>query len=626
MSPKEIHILLVEDSEIHAELIRDSLFSWNTSIRLSIVSTLALARAFLAENLPDLALIDLMLPDGKGTELLCADREQATFPAVLLTASGDEQTAVEAMKSGALDYLVKGAATFCELPHVVERILREWDNIIRRRKAEEELRTREEHLRLALEAGDMGTWEWDIRSDEFCWDAAQRRLFGVSEGENPSREAIWQILHPEDRDRSAEKVARAMESGELRDEIRILRPDGTVRWIGSTGRVHRDGEGRPLRMLGVNFDITERKRSEVERERLLAEQEATLSAIADAVVSYDPNGTIRHMNPAAERMFGYSLEERRMPIAERVSRFRIETSDGGPFPLEDVMRRVAAGESVKGAVVVVRRAGQPERWLSGSAAPIYTADGRRLGVVGTYTDITCLHELQKERDLYLHTISHDLRTPLTVIQGYGQLLRESLSKGTVGASLGLMCDEMLKGAQRMKRMIDTLVDVARLDGGQVEPKASALLLGSFVQQLVVRLEGLRLKGVLDAGRLTVEIPADLPPVLADPDLLERILLNLLTNAMKYSPPETPVRVEARLKGSEVEIAVIDQGAGIAPEDQARIFERFYRSQNIQRRDSVGLGLYITRKLVETHGGRIGIESEPGKGSTFFFTLPVSGAV
>jgi signal transduction histidine kinase len=141
--------------------------------------------------------------------------------------------------------------------------------------------------------------------------------------------------------------------------------------------------------------------------------------------------------------------------------------------------------------------------------------------------------------------------------------------------------------------------------------------------LLSRFRGARLKGELAPERLTIEIPADLPPVLVDPDLLERILLNLLTNAMKYSPPESPVTLAASRTGGEVLISVTDRGAGIAAADQPRLFERFYRPQGFRRADSVGLGLYITRMLVEAQGGRIRVESEPGKGSTFSFSLPVA---
>jgi signal transduction histidine kinase len=165
--------------------------------------------------------------------------------------------------------------------------------------------------------------------------------------------------------------------------------------------------------------------------------------------------------------------------------------------------------------------------------------------------------------------------------------------------------------------------MARLEGGQLVPKPSALPLDAFVQQLLGRLQGVRLKGCLETDRLTVEIPANLPPVLVDPDLLERILLNLLSNAMKYSPAESPIRLEAWRKEGEIEISVIDRGEGIAPEDQSCIFDRFCRPKGARRPDSVGLGLYITRKLVEAHGGRIRVNSTLGKGSTFSFTLPLA---
>jgi PAS domain S-box-containing protein len=626
MVPKTYKILLVEDSEVHAELIRESLLSWKAGLRLDVVTSLAAARAYLADHAPDFALIDFMLPDGKGTDLLSLERKKGEFPAVLLTASGDEQTAVEAMKSGALDYLVKDAATLSELPRIVERTLREWSNIVSRRQAEEALRRSEEKYRRLF-----ANMREAVAVDRVIYDENGRVADWVVTDLNPAYEKVFGI----NRQTAIGQRASALYSSFL-DLEPLLQ---TVTRVIETGRSEQLEYFYPLSLkhILVSFftmgdgyfatltrDMTERRRMEEELRRLLAEQEATLNAIADAVIIYDSDGRIRHMNPAAERLFGYSPEDRLMPIAERISRFKIETPDGRPFPLEDLLRRAVAGERIKEAVLAFRRSEGREVWLSCSAAPFYTEDGQRVGVVGTYTDITSLHELQKERDLYLHTISHDLRTPLTVVQGYGQLLREALEKERAGASLGMMCDEVLKGTQRMKRMIDALVDLARLEGGQVEPKASTLLLGSFVQQLVVRLERLRLKGVLDTGRLTIDIPPSLPPVLADPDLLERILLNLLTNAMKYSAPETPVTLEARRNKGEVEIAVIDQGEGIARKDQPHIFERFYRPGEHRREDSVGLGLYITRKLVEVHGGRIWVESDPGRGSTFFFTLPVSG--
>jgi PAS domain S-box-containing protein len=611
-------ILLVEDSEMHAELIGEALRVWRDDIRLTVVSSLAEARAFLLEVTPDLALIDLMLPDGRGMELLSADREQVAFPAVLLTGSGDEQTAVEAMKAGALDYLVKSGATLTDLPRIVERTLSLWSQIVRRRQAERRYRRLFENMREA------------VAVDQLVFDAQGKPVDWLVTDVNPAYEEILTIPREQAVGRRASELyGTTLELGPILQvyagvaetgnsaQLEFYFPPSQKHLLVS---VFALGDGQ---FATLSKDVTEAKRMVAERERLMAELEATINAIADAVIIYDPDGGIRHMNPAAERLFDYDEQARQRPLAERLSRLEVTTPDGQPFPLLETMQRVAAGETMHGVLAVLRRPDGKAVWMSNSAAPICTPDGQRVGAVGTATDVTALYAMQQEREMFLHTISHDLRSPLTVIQGYAQLLRDTLLREECGASAGLMCDEVLKGAQRMNRMIEALVDMARLDGGQMLPKVCPLPLGPCVQQLLSRFRGARLKGELAPERLTIEIPADLPPVLVDPDLLERILLNLLTNAMKYSPPESPVTLAASRTGGEVLISVTDQGAGIAAADQPRLFERFYRPQGFRRADSVGLGLYITRMLVEAQGGRIRVESEPGKGSTFSFSLPVA---
>ena len=131
---------------------------------------------------------------------------------------------------------------------------------------------------------------------------------------------------------------------------------------------------------------------------------------------------------------------------------------------------------------------------------------------------------------------------------------------------------------------------------------------------------------METSRIQEEIPADLPPVCADYARLERILINLLSNALKYSDPGTPVRLRAWQQDGQVVVAVSDQGRGIAPEEIPHLFERFYRTAGARKAEGIGLGLYITRILVEAHGGRIWVESEVGKGSTFSFSLPITEGI
>jgi len=171
----------------------------------------------------------------------------------------------------------------------------------------------------------------------------------------------------------------------------------------------------------------------------------------------------------------------------------------------------------------------------------------------------------------------------------------------------------------MNAMILDLVDSARLEANQLRMEPASVDLRSFVLDL----QG-RLAGALAMDRVRVQIPEGLPQVSADPNRLERILTNLLSNALKYSEPETEVFVGAERQDGMVRVWVSDSGVGIAEEDIPQLFQRFYRAKSGRKAEGLGLGLYITRMLVEAHGGKIWVESDLGKGSTFSFTLPLAG--
>jgi signal transduction histidine kinase len=170
----------------------------------------------------------------------------------------------------------------------------------------------------------------------------------------------------------------------------------------------------------------------------------------------------------------------------------------------------------------------------------------------------------------------------------------------------------------MNVMIQDLVDSARIESGQLKVNAAPLDLRQYVLDLKARLAA-----SLAMDRVTVEAPEGLPTAQADPARLDRVLTNLLSNALKYSEPNTPVTVRLTRTDGEIVTAVSDRGRGIAPEELPNLFQRYYRAQaGRERTGSLGLGLYIAKGLVEAHGGRIWVESELGKGSTFSFSLPL----
>ncbi len=228
---------------------------------------------------------------------------------------------------------------------------------------------------------------------------------------------------------------------------------------------------------------------------------------------------------------------------------------------------------------------------------------------------------QRRQDL-LRAVSHDLRNPLAAILGQAELLEREVDRGAPAREERASAESIVTSARRMDAMIQDLVESARLEAGQIELHPQAVDLPAFIHELLQRLSR-----ALETGRIHLgPPPAGLPPARADPNRLERILTNLFSNALAYSTPGTPVTVTLRQEDGVVVTAVSDIGPGIAPEDLAHLFERYFRAgRGPGRPGGLGLGLYITRLLVEAQGGRIWAESEVGVGSRFSFSLPVAEA-
>jgi len=394
-------------------------------------------------------------------------------------------------------------------------------------------------------------------------------------------------------------------------------PD-TNRWY----ELHHFRPGKNL-LASLSMEITERKQAEQARERLLieveqhaAELDATLGSIAEGLLIYDINGQLVRINAAAGRIMQYQPEEFGLTYSERIAVLNLKKPDGACFASDDTpAMRALRGEAVSGVIMVAERP-HGKIWLSVSAAPIYTDKGDMIGAALIFTDITALHELEEQQRVLLHMVSHDLRTPLAIVTGHAELVLDQLGEQQDNEEVAGSLSAIRRGVRRMNTIIQDLTDVARLEGKQFrlnrEPLELAPSLESFLGQS---------SGALDIDRVRLEVPDDLPPVHADGDRLHRIITNLLSNALKYS--ESPVQVRAFRQDDEVVVSISDLGPGITSDDLPHIFQRFYRAKGTRRADGIGLGLYITRLLVEAHDGRIWVESEPGKGSTFHFTLPMA---
>jgi PAS domain S-box-containing protein len=497
-------------------------------------------------------------------------------------------------------------------------------NVTDRVRAEEALQESRRRFQDLVET--VNDWVWEVDA-EGAYTYASPRIRDIL-GYEPE-EVVGKTpfdLMPEF---ESERVGRIF--GEIvgnREPFRALEntnrhKNGQLVVLETSGVPFFDAEGRLRGYRGVDRDVTARKEMEREREQFLEENrrrlslvEAIFEATQDGIAIYDADGKILRMNAACDKMLGFSPDEMGLDIDQHWALLRVTKMDGAQLPPEEIpCKKALAGETAQ-AILHFRPPRRPARWLSVSAAPIRSADaGAARGVVAL-TDVTEFHALQQEHEIFMQMISHDLRTPITVIQGHAEMLDERLTEKDEMSDLHL--EAITAATQQLAGMMEDLSNMMQLERGHLplldlEP----IEVPEFITRLVRRM------AVLGGGRSVEEtFPPDLPPVCADSVSLERILTNLITNAIKYSPPDTAVRITAATVGEEMHISVRDFGKGITPEDQPRIFERFFRTKDAGQKLGIGLGLYITRSLVEAHGGRVWVDSEPGKGSLFTFSLPL----
>lgn len=423
--------------------------------------------------------------------------------------------------------------------------------------------------------------------------------------------------------RRLQEHATAIGHGQFEDAAEITSPRELASLGEAFNRMSRELREREDLVAAVNQELVEHSlrsgQLAEDAQRRAAELDLTIGSIADGVVLLGPDGEVLRMNPAAGRILGSSGTDAGLPDLNETALMSAETLEGRRLPPEEMPhQRALDGETVLGHMLALRSPEGEQTWVSASAAPIWTPDSRMLGVVLTLTDVTAQHALQQRQEELVHTISHDLRAPLTVIQGHAQMmLRDVVMRGSQRAQHS--AEAIVLAARQMNAMIQDLVDSTRVDTGQLLLDSASLDLRQFMVRMLQQFSG-----VLDVERIRIERPEVLPEVLVDERRLERILMNLISNALKYSEPGTEVVVKLAASEAEVVVSVSDQGEGIPPAEIGLLFQKYARgSRSRKRGDSLGLGLYITRALVEAHGGRIWAESEAGKGSTFSFTLPVA---
>jgi two-component system, cell cycle sensor histidine kinase PleC len=509
------------------------------------------------------------------------------------------------------------------------------------------LRRTEERFELAVSGAKCGIWDWDLANRRVYWSGAMNALLGL--GKQPrmmTLEEVEALVHPNDQfmlmaiENSVRNGASSYDSS-----FRVQHADGHWVWVRAKGQHYRTLRSDGGRLSGIALDITDQKEADARVDTAERVLEAAFENAAEAFALWDADDKLMLCNRRFLEFYGLpsaSAGERRSEIMARATA-RAHGADGERQLFESFDSSGSSG------TIELQRAGG--RWLLVSERR--ALDGGKISVA---TDITALKahedELQSSRSLletqtkelseiatkleaekeraeeanlskseFLANMSHELRTPLNAIIGFSDVMRNEML-GQLPPRYVEYAADIHRSGQNLLDLINDILNMAKIESGKLELELAPVDTAVLVNDVVKTLEAQAKEADLE---FRLNTPA-LPPVLADKRAIKQVLLNLMSNALKFTPASGFVTVETRSEEGGVSIWVHDTGIGIAENDLARVvkpFERVETSATGRRRSGVGLGLAVSTALVEMHGGKLILDSEFGVGTSVCFTLPLA---
>jgi two-component system cell cycle sensor histidine kinase PleC len=505
----------------------------------------------------------------------------------------------------------------------------------------------ERRFRMAVEAARCGIWEWDLEADQvFMSDVTGVILGWGGGGVAPGGELLSRI-GAEHRDRVRQTLSAAKAYGAFDVSFRVPGREGRSAWIDARGQGFGDnGQGGYSRIIGVMLDVTEERIAQARAQAAETRLRDAIDSVSEAFVLWDRTGRLLMCNKSYRAFF--NLEPRLLKpgapreLVNRHVRLAIRedhpTADSAPGVREALMhdgrwlqiseRRTADGGLVMTAADITAIKLQDEARRRNEEALREVVDHLEQSQT-QLADLARKYEQEKVRaegankakSEFLANMSHELRTPLNAINGFSEIMLGEMFGPLGDKRYKEYSQDILSSGQHLLALINDILDMSKIEAGKMNLSFERMHLVDVVDD-AVRL----VRNRADASGLTlaVDLPEALPEIEADYRALKQVLLNLLSNALKFTPQGGRVEVSAKVKGESVTVSVTDTGIGISAEDLARLAKPFEQieSQHSKTQQGTGLGLALTKSLVEMHDGRLEMASAPGEGTAVSFTIPV----
>lgn len=414
-------------------------------------------------------------------------------------------------------------------------------------------------------------------------------------------------------------------------EACLIRKDKSIVWIDVTTILYSD-EGETFG-FSVLDDITYRKEYEESERQLkqaldnsnkvleeLKRNEQYLARILDTMAEgvgiIDKKGRLTYANKMAQKILGTSEEE----IKNRTfddSKWKNQRLDGSPLPSDEhpMAIMMATGKPVFDHEIAVQPPAGDRYYLSINAAPIFDDQGNLVGGIGTFMDVTNRRKIIQQKDEFISVASHELRTPITSLKASLQLLNR-VPEHLIEERLPILLQKANKSLNKVSNLIADLLNASNLNEGYLRLNKTNFQISKLIDECCdyVRIEGKY--NIIVEGDVEMEIYADM-------NRIDQVIVNFVNNAIKYAPQSKEIRIRVERLENNVKISVIDKGMGIPAQKQPYLFDRYFRADTSGLQYSgLGLGLYINSEIIKKHGGELGVDSKLGRGSSFWFTLPL----